>query len=196
MRTRIPLPPEPDHKFDGVARSIAKGTPPEWLVVGLTQFSGGIGKDTSDIDIHPIIEQMQYASHVLITWLPIFNGFAMSGFPYPEEVAVALQVLPKIKKHLDRVAPLKNRKGRPLDAQRIHCAAVVARAWKIIHGRASKSRQVQEACDEYWRACGGKPIGGRSGWDEPENWRRPIDRALTADHALIEKLLLAVQNAH
>jgi hypothetical protein len=184
---------DPDPRFDGVARIIAKGNPPKWLVPALTQFSWGIGKDTSDIEIGTIIERMQNAAHVLITWLPIFKGLALSGFPYPEEVAVALRVLPRIKKHLDRVATLKGRKGRPLDAQRVVCAAVVARAWKIIHGKASKSRYVQEACDEYWRACGGKPIADFVNY---ENWRRPIDRALTADHALVEKLLLAVQNAH
>jgi hypothetical protein len=192
MKMRVPLLREPDHKFDGIARSIAQGDPPKWLVAGLTHFSNGIGSDTSDVDFRTIIERMQDATHVLMTWLPMYKHLAF-GFPCPEEVAQALYILPQIKKDLDRLAKVIKRKGRKPDAQRVVCAAVVTRAWKIVHGKASKSRDVQEACNEYWRACGGKQIGG---WDEPENWRRPIDEALTSPHSLIEEILLAVRNAH
>ncbi len=187
----ISLQRNPNHKFDGVARSIAQGDPPKWLVVGLTQFSQGIGSDT-DVDIHKIIERMQDAAHVLMTWLPICKGLSF-GLPCPEEVAVVLHALPRIKKDLDRLAKLKNRKGRPPDAQRLICAAVVARAWKIIHGKAEhRSDKLLRACSDYWRTCGGKQIGG---WDEPENWRRPVERALKNDYSWIERVLLAVQNA-
>src|SRR5260370_19684466 len=134
MRLEISLQQNANPKFAEVARMIAKGDPPEWLLVGLTHFSGGIGTDTSDVDIQTIIEKMQDAAHVLITWLPIFNGLALSGYGFPKEVGVALHVLPQIKKDLDR---FQTRKVRPLDAQRIACAAVVARAWKIIHGKPS-----------------------------------------------------------
>lgn len=193
MKMRVSLLREPDHKFDGIARSIAQGDPPKWLVAGLTHFSNGIGSDdTSDIDFNTIIERMQRATDTLITWLPIF-GSGTFGLPCPDEVLLVLGALPEIKKDLNRLAKANKRKGRKLDAQRDVCAAVVARTWKIIHGKASKSRHVQEACTEYWRTCGGKQIGG---WDEPENWRRPIDRALAANFSWIEDVLLAVRNAH
>jgi hypothetical protein len=195
MKMNIPLR-EPDPKFAGVARTIGGGDPPKWLVAGLTQFSPGIGSNRSnhraDVDVHAIIERMLGAIDTLITWLPAYKHFPF-GLPCPDDVTIALGVLPQIKKDLNRVAKVIKSKGRRPDAARVVCAAVVTRAWKIVHGQPSKSRHVQEACCEYWRACGGKQIGG---WDWPENWRRTIDEALTARHSLIEDILLAVQNAH
>jgi hypothetical protein len=191
MRTEISQQQKPNHKFAGVARSIAKGDPPEWLLVGLTQFSGGIGKDASDVDFYTIIEKMQYAAHVLMTWLPAYNHLP-SGMGCPKEVAVVLQALPRIKKDLDRLS--KKGIGRRPDAQRLVCAAVVTRAWKIIHGKPEpRSDKLLRACNDYWRACGGDQIGG---WDDPDNWRRPVERVLEADYSWIERFLLTVQNSH
>src|SRR5215472_3213485 len=139
MKMRVPLQQDPDPKIDGVARTIAQGDPPKWLVVGLTQFSPGIGSnDATDIDIHTIIERMQDATHVLMTWLPLYMHFPF-GLPCPDEVALALYILPQIRKDLDRVAKTIKSKGRRPDAARVVCAAVVARAWKIVHGKASKA---------------------------------------------------------
>ena len=53
---------QPDPKFSGVARSIAKGTPPEWLVVGLTHFSDGIGVNISKKDRHYFNTQIRQMS--------------------------------------------------------------------------------------------------------------------------------------
>src|SRR5215831_17162532 len=112
MKMTIPQQLEPNHKFDGVAHSIAQGDPPEWLVVGLTQFSPGIGSDhtSDDIDIHKIVEEMQSATDTLIKRLPAYLCLGF-GLPRPEEVAIALHVLPEIKKDLDRLAV--KHMGRP-----------------------------------------------------------------------------------
>jgi len=50
----------------------------------------------------------------------------------------------------------------------------------------------QQACNDYWRACGCEEIGAIG---DIENWRRPLERALDEDHAWIRAMLLAVQNA-
>jgi len=190
MEIGIPLQRDPDPKFAGVARTIAQGDPPRWLVVGLTQFSPGIGDDTSDIDIKPVVEQMQGATDTLIKYLPIFGDLGF-GVPCPDEVAIAMHILPRIKEDLDQLA--KRRMGRPPDAQRDMCAAVVAIAWKLLHGRVEpQSMRLQEACGEYWRACGGKQIGE---WDLAENWRRPIERTLTLDFSWVKDFLVAVQKS-
>jgi hypothetical protein len=111
------------------------------------------------------------------------------GIEYPEDVAVVLDALPRIKKDLDRLD--QKQIGRRPDAQREICAAVIVEAWKIIHGRAKpRSLKLEQVCSDYWRACGGEQIGG---WDDPENWRRPIKRALETDHSWISLVLLAVQ---
>jgi hypothetical protein len=177
-----------NHKFDDVARTIAKGRPPKWLTVGLEHFSDGIGVDTSDVPFHSIIERMQDAVHVLMTWLPAF-GQLPYGMKCPKHVAVALAALPQIKRDLDRAS--RKPIGRPPDAQRLVCAAVVVKAWKIIHGRPEpRSDKLLQACSDYWRACGGEQIGGS---DLLENWRRPVEQVLKADYSWVERVLLVVQ---
>ena len=194
MKTEILLQRNPNPKFSDVARIIAKGDPPKWLVLGLTQFSGGIGVDTSNEDrqrFETLIKRMHEAADTLIKWLPIW-GQLPYGIQYPEDVAVVLDALPRIKKDLDRLD--RKQIGRRPDHQREICAAVIVEAWKIIRGRAKpRSLQLQQACSDYWQACGGKQIGG---WDDPENWRRPVERALATDHEWISLVLLAVQNEH
>ena len=190
MKITVSLRREADPKFNGVARTIAQGDPPKWLAVGLTQFSQGIGSsDTDDIDISTIIERMQGAADTLITWLPIF-GSGSFGLPCPDEVLLVLGALPAVKKDLDRLAKATKGSGRRPNARRDVCAAVVATAWKLLHGKVEpQSLKLQGACTEYWQACGGKQIGGS---DLEENWRRRIERA--ADHSWIEDILVAVQN--
>jgi hypothetical protein len=192
MRTRVPLQRTPNSKFDGVARSIAKGDPPEWLLLALEHFSDGIGVDhTSDLDkrFDTIIERIQDGAHVLMTWLPIWEHLPY-GMKCPKDVAVVLDALPRIKKDLDRLD--RKQIGRRPKVQLEICAAVVVEAWKLLHGRAKpRSLQLQQACSDYWRACGGKQVGET---DDPENWRRSIKRSLETDHDWVRRVLLAVQN--
>src|SRR5215467_13163183 len=182
--TRGSLQPNP--KFDGVARSIAKGPPPEWLVVGLTHFSDGIGVDTSDVPLHTIIERMQDATDVLMTWLRAWTQLGY-GRECPEYVAHILYGLPRLKEDLDSHA--KKQIGRRPNTQQEICAAIVIEAWKMLHGpHRGRSDEVLKACSDYWRACGGKQIGET---DDLDNWRRPVERALKADHSWISQILLA-----
>jgi hypothetical protein len=194
MKTMTPLVETPDHKFDGVARIIAKGDPPDWLVLCLEHFSGGIGVDLSKEDGRSFdtrIKRMQDAVHVLMNGLPMW-AHRPYGLQCPKHVAVVLDALPRIKKDLDRLA--KKQIGRRPDTQREVCAAVVIEAWKLLHGRAKpRSDEFLGACRDYWRACGGKLRGEI---DDLENWRRDVERALATDHSWVNQFLVAVQNAH
>src|SRR5215510_13697343 len=92
-------------KFDEVARTIAKGDPPGWLLVGLEHFSDGIGVNVSADErrrFDHIIGDMQRATTVLTTWLPMWAQ-AGYGLKCREDVALALYVLPRIKEDLDKV---------------------------------------------------------------------------------------------
>src|SRR5260370_15434937 len=132
MKTEIVLQRSPNPKFADVARSIAKGDPPKWLVLGLTQFSGGIGNKVSDEDrrlFETQIKRMHGAADTLIKWLPIWGNFPY-GIQCPEDVAVVLDALPRIKKDLDRLD--RKQIGRTPDAQREICAAVLVEDWQII----------------------------------------------------------------
>jgi hypothetical protein len=194
MKTKILLQRNPNASFADVARKIAKGDPPKSLVLGLTQFSNGNWTVTSDENrrFDTMIQRMDDAAGVLLRGLPMWEHLPF-GLQCPDDVAVVLDTLPRIKKDLNRVAKQKQIGRRP-NAQREICAAVIVEAWKIIHGRPKlRSDQLLEACSDYWRACGAKQIGG---WDNPENWRRTVKRALRTNHSWIGQILLAVQNEH
>ena len=198
MKTKL-LSQSPNSKFTDVARIIAKGDPPDWLVLGLEHFSGGIGVDISKEDRRILkhqIERMQDAVHVLMTWLPMWANLGY-GARCPEHVALMLYALPRFRKDLDRLA--KKQIGRRPDTQREVCAAVVIEAWKLLHGRPKpRSDEFLGACRDYWRACGGKQgrSGGPNDPDNPDNWRRTVRRALATDHSWVGKVLVAVQNSH
>jgi hypothetical protein len=194
MKVRVSLRQSPNSKFAGVARIIAKGDPPKWLVLGLEHFSGGIGVDIPKKDRRIVdnqIKRMQDAVHVLMTWLPAWGNLGY-GLRCPEHVALMLYALPRVRKDLDRLA--KKPIGHRPDTQREVCAAVVIEAWKLLHGRAKpRSDEFLGACQDYWRACGGKPRGGI---DDLENCRRDVERALATDHSWVNQVLVAVQNEH
>ena len=62
-----------------VASTIAKGDPPEWLVLALANFQDFVGGEiTSEEDRRyaQITAQMHDAAGKLITWLPCFHAHA------------------------------------------------------------------------------------------------------------------------
>jgi hypothetical protein len=186
MKTKVAISHEYNADFIGVGRRIAKGDPPPWLLIGLDQLSTGIADKGEDMA--GIIERMDDAAEVLLKFLPAFERLP-AGLQCPSDVALVLYGLPKIRKDLARLRQSKQGR-RPVVGREI-CAAVIVEAWKIIHGKAEpRSLQLQQACDDYWRACGGAPIG------DVENWRRSVERALATDHSWVRSILLAVQNAN
>ena len=56
---------------------------------------------------------------------------------------------------------------------RVTCALIVIEAWAFVHGRTPGHHNdfAQEACDDYWRACGGTREG------DAGRWRRQITAA-------------------
>jgi hypothetical protein len=65
---------------------------------------------------------------------------------------------------------------------RVTCALIVIEAWTFATGLTpgANNKAVQEICNDYWRACGGQPIGE----DDPGNWRRSMTDALSNQGAL------------
>ena len=118
-----------------VASTIAKGDPPEWLVLALANFQDFVGGEiTSEEDRRytQITEQMHDAAGKLILWLPAFMHMPTVIKP-PDEVHTALEVLPKIKEYLARAMNQPPRKGGPRpNIERQVCAAIVVEAWTLI----------------------------------------------------------------
>ena len=118
-----------------VASTIAKGDPPECLVLALANFQDFVGGEiTSEEDRRytQITEQMHDAAGKLILWLPAFMQMPTVIKP-PDEVHTALEVLPKIKEYLARAMNQPPRKGGPRpNIERQVCAAIVVEAWTLI----------------------------------------------------------------
>jgi hypothetical protein len=110
-------------------------------------------------------------SRQLITWLPAFMHMPTVIKP-PDEVHVALEVLPKIKEYLARAMNQPPRKGGPKpNVERQLCAAIVVEAWTLIHGKAQpRSDWLYRACNAYWQACGHEY--------RSEGWRRDVEDAI------------------
>jgi hypothetical protein len=72
---------------------------------------------------------------------------------------------------------------------RVISAIIVIEAWATVHGkplRGGHNGRIGEICMKYWRACGGPPIGKGSKGEGPNNWRRPMEEALSDNSALRE----------
>jgi hypothetical protein len=185
--------------FVGVARTITKTEPPEWLPLGLEHFSEdvlGAGAGGPDVrqEVQSIVKEAHDAVGVLLKHLPLLYRHLMgSALPCPPQVETVLEALPWIKADLEPL--IKQRTGRRPDARRQLCAAVVLEAWKLVHNKAEpRSETLYQACKEYWSACGGEEVGET---DDLLNWRRPVEQALAAGAGTewIRWLLLAAQKA-
>jgi hypothetical protein len=165
-----------------VARIIAKGPPPEWLVPALEQF--GVAVEGDDRDIKAVMAQVEAATNTLMRWLPMWEHMPW-GWKNPVCVQILRATLPEFKQHLDLLT--KKRSGRPREMGREVCAAVVVEAWRRIHGKVEpRSKKLYEACKAYWGACGGKPIGET---DDIDNWERTVKRLLAEDYSWIGNVL-------
>ena len=169
-----------------VASTIAKGDPPEWLVLALANFQDFVGGEiTSEEDRRyaQITAQMHDAAGKLITWLPAFMHMPSVLKP-PDEVRIALEVLPKIKAYLACAMNQSPRKGgRKPNIERHLCAAIVVEACTLIHGKAEpRSEWLYRACNEYWQACGHEY--------RSEGWRRDVEDAINNPQKWVRDVLI------
>jgi hypothetical protein len=82
------------------------------------------------------------------------------------------------KKSLKIVSPKRGPRRKP---GKLTCAIIVIEAWAFANGKppSQNNEQAQEACEAYWRACGGKPSG---------NWQRMLIAA-RADGSRLRDLI-------
>jgi hypothetical protein len=172
---------KPAPTFASVARSVAKGgSPPDWLEMGLKHFANGLG-DPRSPDLRHCINQMHEATTVLMKLLPAFELMPFN-LKSPSHVNAIRQALPSLEKDLAR-AGAKARAKRRSSVTREICAAVIVESWTMLHGKAEpRSAKLEQACADYWQACGGKLI-------DPDNWRRDIMRAVQTNHKWVRQIL-------
>jgi hypothetical protein len=165
--------------FADVARIIANGDPPAWLLQGLEYFSADLRPSKIEVDDKRIIKDMKAAADTLLKYLPAYQALPF-GVKAPDQVVAVLDALPWIKEDLERLS--QDRKGRKPNTADEICAAVVVEAWKLVHGKVERrSDRLYEACYEYWWAS----TGEREDWKDPIKWRRPVERAIAHDQSWV-----------
>ena len=170
-----------------VAKLIAKGDPPQWLVDALEFLISSPEPATKEAVKE--IERMRIATDLLLRLVP--QKFDDPGW-YIIDVPKTLAVLSDLKHWLD-LAKAKPKTGRPASIEREFCAQVILEAWKQCRGKVQPhSQQLREACEEYWKAWKGKPVG-KAG--DVENWRRTIERASTKKFPWAEPVFVALKEA-
>jgi hypothetical protein len=191
LRIKVSQAP-PDPRFVSVARIIAKGkAAPKWLAIGLQSFSEIIASERSTLDEQHrgenAIEQMHDAADKLIKWLPFFSH--LPGIECPDDVAVTLDVLLRIKKMLAYTMQTQRGGGGPRpNIQRQFCAAVVVEAWRLVRPKFQpRSLNLYDACAEYWQTC--------SGEDRALNkWREDVELAANKNYEAIRKVLVTLRD--
>lgn len=109
--------------------------------------------------------------------------------------ANAIECLPRARKSMREVSALCDvalsnvsaKPGAPKRPGRVTCALIVIEAWAFARGKppGANSPKAQEACEDYWRACGNRPIGKEG---DPGNWRRTVKDAL-ADRSAFRRYI-------
>jgi hypothetical protein len=188
-----------DPRFAEVAVSIAKGEPPEWLLPGLTFFSGFI-YDANRIpkstprQTKRTLDQMDRAAELLIKKLPMLFPTTL-GIELPQDVAIALVVLPHIRERIarglakrDKSPEEKRDKASMMSPDT--CAAVVTEAWERIHGKVeARSDYLYKTCRQYWIACGHEQYE-----ESIDNWRYRVEKVAGGDRLVVKAVFDALSN--
>jgi hypothetical protein len=171
---------QPKPTFVDVARIIAKGSPPDWLVRGLEDFSLYFRLPKGDPDDLEIEKNMLKAARYLDDWLQIYLRLSEPpwNFEYPEAEAVEnlsialFEVIELLEKDIN---DLPRRAGGPKpDRRRLICAAVIGEAYRLLHEQLEPySQHLQQACEHYWQACGNEPTGQ---YGYRRNWERNLQK--------------------
>jgi hypothetical protein len=120
---------------------------------------------------------------------------ALSKISLLDVPASAIECLPVARKAVREVSALCDKalsnisvkRGAPKRPGRGTCALIVIEAWTFARGRlpGANNPKTQEACEDYWRASGGPPIGKEG---DPGNWRKTLKEAL-ADRSAFRRYI-------
>ena len=95
----------------------------------------------------------------------------------------ARQTIDDIKTLCDTMLSMHSAKGGARKKPgRVTCATIVIEAWACVRGDlpGGNNKDVQQVCDDYWRACGYETLGQ----GDPGNWRRTVTEALSKKSAM------------
>ena len=178
---------------DGVwkaGRLIAGGDPPDWLLAALALWGRVVGGDrVTGEDVKQIDETISQAQRNIAQLLLFFQKFlpdltALADENIAIDILLALEVLPRIAAAIPKPSAEPRRDGGQRSDQRTRiCAGLVVDGWRMIRGiePAVSGKEVGEACQTYWEACG---------HDNVRDWGREIEEAIAKSgmHKFLERL--------
>ena len=136
------------------------GGNPEQLVPKLERFIALVGnpKPTSEdenqdkkliADVRELAKRLERKVQLYATVEKVF------GFQAPTIIDDTLTALFELAEYLESQLQAPRKRGPTPDDRRLICATVCAELWRKVHGTLpSYSRNLQEACEIYWQACG------------------------------------------
>src|SRR5262245_38704964 len=182
--------------FTDIARDIARGEPPEWLVPALEELArhvatAGLSEegDPKRAELRSRFGRVQTAAKKMDRTLDAIQwGLLWMPFKDIDNLRTTRGALQTAIEVCDRALKRIPDRGRRTRARRqagptarVICAIIIAEAWTTVHGqlRGGHNERIGEICMKYWLACGGPPIGRASKGGGPNNWRRPMEQALS-----------------
>lgn len=144
---------EPGPSLATTAAIIAAGEPPEWLLAELRRFAPLIGsRRYPPDDLSPAMAAIDCLDEQLDIYATIEERF---GLELPDCIDAASRALTELREFFEEQRLPSRKGGRRPDGRRKLCAGVCASAWRRLHGKVEPySSKLQQACEEYWQACG------------------------------------------
>jgi hypothetical protein len=136
-----------------VAKQLANGAPPDWLLPHLRKWREIIGNPAEPDN--EVERRLFAAAKYLEDWLPMYARAADKlGVEYPACIDSTMLALEELVPFLaSEVDQPKN--SRPPDGKRRLCAAVCLEIWRKLRGSVQPySPNLWAACEAYWQACG------------------------------------------
>jgi hypothetical protein len=178
---------KPAAAFAGVASALAKDKPPpEWLVPMLVHYSPLVGarRNPDEADDKKMIKAARELEGMLAIYGMVEDQF---GFELPEEVDTASLALHELIEYLESELRPPRKGGPTPDSRYRLCAWVCGEVWRRERGELQPySRNLWEACEKYWQACGQPATSAKGNLD---NWQERLEWVRDTDPVDLERLI-------
>jgi len=154
------------------------------LEKALRQLASEVGKEIRSAKSTPLRAQVRNDMKRLKAETKRFET-ALNCIPLMELPMSDIDCLPQARQTIHNIIELCDttlsmhsaKGGVRKKPGRVTCAMIVIEAWACVRGDlpGGNNKDVQEICDDYWRACG----CGTIGQGDPSNWRRTVIEALS-----------------
>jgi hypothetical protein len=171
-------PPNDDGIREAAKQIAGVDDPPDWLLAALVLFSRTVGGDrVTGEDEKQINETLWRARRNIDQLVGFLKKFlpdltSLLNEKLALDILLALEVLPRIAAAIPQLPPQPHRDGGQRRDQRPRiCAGLVVDGWRIVRGsEPAAGKEVYEACQTYWEACG---------HDKVQDWKRVVQEAVS-----------------